>query len=94
MLAGYNRKAEGWNSEILLHQPTVVRQTFTTPCKSVSAAAAVADDPSGIEPGSAREILWPRIWESEFLSGKRRSNIVPRALAAGLDRPCDGIDVL
>jgi hypothetical protein len=60
---------------------------FTAPCKLASAAAAVPDDLSCIERGSARGFLLAKISESQFLSSRRRSNIIPRAPATGRPSP-------
>jgi hypothetical protein len=63
------------------------KTNFTACCKSALAVAAVPDDPSRIERGSVQGFPLAKISESRFLSGRKRSNIIPRATATGRPSP-------
>ena len=56
-------------------------------CKSAAAAAAAAGGLSCIERGPVREFPSAKSSESQFLSSRKRSNIVPRATATDLPSP-------
>jgi len=60
---------------------------FTAPYKSVSVPAALPHDPFCIERGSARGFPSAKISGRRSLSDRRRSNIIPRATAAGRPSP-------
>jgi hypothetical protein len=79
------RLAAGRNQRLPFHLEAVaqIESKFTAPCKSVLAVAPVPDDPSRIEPGSARGFPLTKILERGFRSDRKRSNIVPRQTATG-----------
>ena len=79
------RLASGRNQRLPFHLEPVaqIESKFTAPCKSALVVAPVPDDPSCIEPGSARGFPLAKISERGFRSNRKRSNIVPRRIVTG-----------
>jgi hypothetical protein len=85
--AGAGAPAGVRNRRSVSQRACPVRASSSIICKSAAAAAAGAGDLSCIERGPVREFPSAKSSESQFLSSRKRSNIVPRATATDLPSP-------